>query len=113
MKFAYERPTMPSTDPNTRPFNLDPKSLRNLMREKSFTTPEAMKMLDLQEPQATETLVEMARAGWIEYEGYSPYHDMSIDSWSRARLGINFALKKLMKRTSVAEGEKLLASGMD
>jgi len=107
-----KRKSMASTDPNTRPFSLDPKALRTLMREDNFTTPQAMKELGLKDPEATQKLVEMARAGWIEYQGFSPYYDMEIDLWKPARLGVNFALKKLMKRTSVAEGEKVLSKAI-
>lgn len=100
---------MASTDPQTRPFDLNPKDLRTLLSgRKSFSTSYAMRILRLREPDATVKLIEMTRSGWIEYDGESK----RIDWWKAARLGINFSMKKMLKRVTVAQGMKIVENAV-
>lgn len=46
-----------------------PVRLKALMRNDRFITPTAMVLLKLPEPQISETLTQLATAGWISWEG--------------------------------------------
>lgn len=88
----------------SNPFEIDSAALRKLMREERFCTPLAMEILGLREPTATETLIRLARAGWVRYLG----QEAGMDQWEADRNGINFSMEKLIARTSAKEGDKIL-----
>ncbi|MGN6848085.1 MAG: hypothetical protein ACTHJK_01190 [Sphingomicrobium sp.] len=101
-----------STNPmNVEQFGGDAGRVRKFLRDMSthyrqqFTTPEAMQALDLGEPEGTRTLVAMAEAGWLVYLGED---DDGFDQWRVGRLGIQYSMKKLLKRMPVDKAEALL-----
>jgi len=83
---------------------LRPAKLKTLFRRESFSTPIAMRELDLNEPFASQTLLALHDEGWISWLGTRDF----IDRWFVASRGRRLVATKLMKRFPVKEGREIV-----
>lgn len=91
-------------DPNELICGVRPALLKQLLKSEEFTTPDAMLVLGLSEPFASQTLLALHEKGWIRYVETSDF----IDYWKRASKGTRLVATKLIKRFPVAEGRAIL-----
>lgn len=84
---------------------IKPALLKRLLKQECFSTPTAMKWLQLQEPDVTRRLRALHRAGWVDFR----CRDDGVDYWTAGELGQRLrATRLMMKRIPVDEGRRIL-----
>jgi hypothetical protein len=83
---------------------LRPSVLKALLRRDTFDTPTAMKLLSLDEPDITSTLMMLADEGWIEFQEM----DAFVDWWRTAKRGRRLVATRLLKRIPLTEGHRIV-----
>lgn len=83
---------------------LRPAALKKLLGRYCFTTPKAMQVLGLDEPDISQTMLALRDEGWIEFIETADF----IDHWRIAPRGQRLTATKLIKRFAVAEGRKIV-----
>lgn len=91
-------------DPNEPIVGLRPAMLKALLRRDVFDTPTAMKMLSLDEPRATSTLVTLQNEGWIEFKSTRDF----VDWWCTGSRGRRLVATRLLKRIPAAEAYRIV-----
>ena len=91
-------------DPRQLICGLRPSLLKSLLQLGLFSTLSAMKVLSLDEPDATSTLVRLASEGWTEFQEVKDF----VDWWSAGSLGQRLLATRLFKRISTAEGHRIV-----
>lgn len=91
-------------DRDTPICGIRPVLLKALVRHDRFDTPRAMALLDMAEPRISETLRQLAAAGWVSWGGERE----SIDQWRSTPLGHRLAASRLIRRFPIAQGRTLL-----
>ena len=79
------------------------------MRHDRFDTPKAMLLLGLPEPRVSETLRDLAEAGWLSWDGVQK----DIDWWRSTPLEHRLAASRLIRRFPIRQGRALLPKIVD
>jgi hypothetical protein len=91
-------------DPKQLICGFRPSLLKSLLQLGLFSTLSAMKVLSLDEPDATSTLMRLASEGWTEFREARDF----VDWWDAGPLGQRLLATRLFKRISAAEGHRIV-----
>ncbi len=96
-------------DRNKQICGVKPALLKSLLKLESFTTIEAMKILDLGEPEITDALIALEGAGWLQFTSVND----GVDNWKITQKGRRLTATSLLKRISPDDGKKIIVALLD